>query len=101
MKRYIKASSGYDYIFRKITKYFETIVNTAGCTRSSYSDYSVLPDWAGNGIRLELQWDGGSMTEDEVANKIVSYFGKGVSCSDSWGQWDHQITVHVEEYRCI
>jgi len=101
MKRYIRASAD-DYLvmFRKITKYFESVVKDAGCSRFSYNDYVVEPDWAGGGIRVELQWDGDTITEAEVASKLKSYFGPGLYCSNSWGKWDHQITVHVEEYRC-
>lgn len=101
MKRYVRASSnGYWDIFEKITKYFTKYAVAMGAQYASYNDYVVEPDWAGGGIRIELQWTGSAPTEDDVKRIITSYFGSGITCSDSWGKWDHQITVHVADYRC-
>jgi hypothetical protein len=100
MKRYINASYDYNYIFKRVIKYFESIVKDAGCWHFSYNDYVVEPDWAGGGIRITLQWDGGNISEAEVSDKLESYFGSGIYCSTAWGNWDHQIMVHVADYRC-
>ena len=100
MKRYIKASTDYNSIFRKIVKYYKSIVEDAGCSYCSYTDYSVRPDWDNGGIRFQLEWDGGNISENDVMNNIETYFGSGIRCSRAWGKWDHQITVFVEEYRC-
>ena len=101
MKRYISASSNPYYdISRRVTDYFTSVVKKAGCTNSSYDDYRVEPDWAGGGISITLQWDGNAISEKDVAHEITSYFGQGFRCHDSWGRWDHQITVHIDEWRC-
>lgn len=100
MKQYVRASNGYNDIFRKITQYFVDFAETNGATYTTYNDYVVEPDWAGGGIRITLQWDGATPSEVEVGNAIENYFGSGVRCSDAWGSWNHQIIVHVAESRC-
>lgn len=100
MKRYIRASNGYEDIFRKIVNYFEKFAKDSGATYTTYNDYVVEPDWAGGGIRITLQWEGDTPSEEEVMHAIESYFGSGIRCSDSWSKWSHQIMVHVAEYRC-
>ena len=100
MKKYIIASSnGYHDMFRKIVDYFESYLQKKGCTHYSYNDYIVEPDFAGGGIRITLQWDD-DISETEVGDTIASWFGSGVSYSRSWGNWNHQITIHVKEYHC-
>ena len=101
MKKYIKASfNDYDGIYRKIVNYFTEFATDNGATYATCNDYSVEPDWYGGGIRFTLQWDGNAPSEDKVGRAIESYFGSGISYSDAWGKWDHQIMVHVAEYRC-
>ena len=65
----------------------------------SYTDYHPLCDWAGGGMTFSIQWDDNDVLEDHLIKSLEDYF-YGVTASASWGKWNHQIYVHVDEKAC-
>lgn len=85
--------------FRSITQFFRSWMRTNyPGVYVSWNDYRVVPDDLGGGISVELQWDSGPL--EEAVREALERELLGVQCSLSWGRWDHQVTVHVDERAC-
>ena len=89
----------YEEKARSIIMYFEDYIKGHyPQTYTSHNDYRVISDELGGGISIELQWDG-DPTEEEIATVLEDHF-KGLRCRWSWGRWEHQATVTVDEREC-
>lgn len=85
--------------FESITQFFKGWMKTNHPgTYVSWNDYRVISDDFGGGMSIELQWDD-DPSESEVKTVIEKRF-LGVRVTRSWGRWEHQATVHVDERAC-
>lgn len=85
--------------YQRIVSYVRAYMNKKNVKRWSYTDYYVHPDWDGGGMSFTIQWDGDEVLQRNIQNDIENYF-YGITTRTTWGNWDNQIYIRVDERAC-